>query len=111
MARRPRSFQIELNFDGLTDSITNLVGALIVLVLILLGIMNSPRLLDVPSDKASGDAAAEAESVDDLLQEMQLLQARLAVIDSQMNSVESELPELKQKIVLLSKQAISEEGQ
>jgi hypothetical protein len=111
MARRQRSFQIELNFDGLTDSITNLVGALIVLVLILLGIMNSPRLLDVQREKAAGEAAAEAESVDDLLQEMQLLQARLALINSQMNAVESELPELKEKIVLLSKQAISEPGQ
>jgi hypothetical protein len=101
MPRRPIA-EIELNFDGLTDSLTNLVGTLILFVFLLFVLTRESALPGVASgfdNRAGGNRSAT-----DLLQEITRLQALLKSLESQVAQQESDLPQLRQRLdTLLAK--------
>ena len=99
MARRNRSNQLELNFDGLADSVTNLVGALILLVVMVIGITK-----DVAGDAGppqpephAGEDGAEKPMLP-LKQRIALLEAQVGQVDASINQLNGRLQPLKQEI-------------
>lgn len=96
---RGRTTEIELNFDGLTDSLTNLVGTLILFVFLMFVLTRESSL----PQTASGfrDRAGGAHSIDKLLQRAAQLQSELQVIDQQIEQQATALPQLRHRIEVL----------
>lgn len=97
---------MELNFDGLTDAITNLAGALILLVVLLIGLTRS--VVEEPEEVVGATPAAEPppaveqaagdRTLESLLETVQTLRARIAHIDREIKDIEEQrLPELRQR--------------
>jgi len=95
MPRRPIT-EIELNFDGLTDSLTNLVGTLILFVFLMFVVTRENSL----PGAASGfhDRAGGTHSIQQLLQRAAQLQAELQVIDQQIEQQAAALPPIRHRI-------------
>ena len=98
MARQNRSGQLQLNFDGLTDSVTNLVGALLILVALLLGITKEivegtrPSRSDVTQRQLGG-----AMSTDELLRQVAELRSEIEATDQQIDYAEQRIEELRDR--------------
>src|SRR4051794_24932225 len=91
MAKR-RMSQIELNFDSMTDLITNLAGGLILLVLLLLGVtreavsQSKPAPPPAPAEEEpqeAGDRSAKAlrQRINDLQIELKSIESSLQRLD------------------------------
>lgn len=100
MARVNRNSQVELNFDGLTDSVTNLVGTLILLVVLVMG-------LSKKSGGARPDPTSDApRPIEELIGRVESLRAELAAIDREISDIEQvRLPELRKQISDLNSKA------
>jgi len=94
MARR--SNELELNFDGLTDSITNLVGALIILVVLLVAITR-PASDNRPSPgetRASDVTDSQGEkTAEEMLRQVQTLRQQIQSADREIAAMERRLRE------------------
>ena len=99
MARRRKS-EIELNFDGLTDSVTNLVGALILIVLLMIGVTTS----SAPSAPAPAQRPAPvgSESAEQLLMKIEYIRAQIRAVRNEQDSIAAELSAARVKVGELS---------
>lgn len=106
MSRKQRSGNVELNFDGLTDSVTNLVGALILLVVLIIGItreaVSQPALR---RNSRPGDAPVRQKSIRPLQNRVNLLRAQINGVDRNIDSLKRELKQLSDEIDRLMKKA------
>jgi len=101
MARSSRESDLELNFDGLTDATTNLVGALILLVILLVGVTVAkpePGVGQVRPAPIEPEPSIEGpRSVDELLRQAELLRAEIAAVDNEIKLLEDRLPALRDR--------------
>jgi hypothetical protein len=99
-----RNTTLELNFDSLTDTITNLCGGLILLVMLVVG-GSHPKLegqddLPPPEQKVGGDS-----HIDQLLRQMQAISAQLDQVQQETQRAESRLPDLEREIEELNRKS------
>ena len=91
-----------MNFDGLTDAVTNLTGTLILLVVLILELTH-------PARRASDGAAKppqEQQQVEPLLQRMQALELATRFIDGEISALEKDLSEnLEPRVKALEEKA------
>lgn len=100
MAQRRRGSQFRMNFDGLTDAVTNLVGALVLLVVLLIGI--TERASYRPPTVAAG-AAAEGDQTDetqleDLFRRTEILREQVAQANRRIDRYEAELATIRERV-------------
>jgi chromosome segregation ATPase len=102
MARR-RDSTLELNFDSLTDTITNLCGGLILLVMLVTGASQPKKEgvteLPPPENKVGSDSR-----VDQLLNDLHTINAHVEQVEQDTARVEARLPEIEEEIEELSRQ-------
>lgn len=103
MAAR-RNTTLELNFDSLTDTITNLCGGLILLVMLVIG-ASHPKLegrdeLPPPEGKVGGDSR-----IDQLLEHLQVISGQVEQVQQDTQRAESRLPDLEKEIEELTRKA------
>lgn len=91
---RKRHSGLELNFDGLTDSVTNLVGALILLVVLIIGVtreaISQPKE-PAPPPKNVGQKDAGERSI-------RPLERRVVDIETQIKQAEGDIQAMKADI-------------
>lgn len=93
MAQRGRNSSQEMNFDGLADSVTNLVGALILVVILVIGVTG--EAVSQPTEKKSGGGTRNIMS----------LQQQLAAMRTQLTQVDEETNALTKKMETLRSEA------
>lgn len=98
---------IEMNFDGLTDSVTNLTGTLILVALLLIGMTTSYVRPAAKPKAAAPNEAEEAASrpMGELLARLQTLQGQLASSDAEIKQMEQRLEELQDRYTELTNRA------
>lgn len=99
MARR-RSGNPEMNFDGLTDSVTNLVGALILIVIMLIGVTRDVLPESTPAIpqftlRVEKESLEETKTVEELLRRVQYLQSEIDATDQRIKVAEAQVDELQ----------------
>lgn len=82
MARKRRGDGLELNFDGLTDAVTNLVGSLLLLVVLVLG-MSRPKA----ADSGAGGASAAQQQLESLRLEIRGLHGQVDALEPQLRQL------------------------
>ncbi len=96
---RPRTSQLELNFDGLADSVTNLVGALILLIVLLIGVTQRAVIAPPPGtvrDDGGAESSDEAETtLAQFLQQVTLLRSRTLQNQHRCESIQQDVSGLK----------------
>lgn len=106
MAARKRNSELQLNFDGLTDSVTNLVGDLILLVVLLIGV--TKEAVRAPAESLSietGENKKAPKSIVPLLDRINLLQSELQQVHREVAQLEGRLPDLRAEVEQLLRQA------
>lgn len=96
MARRVS--QLDLNFDGLTDAVTNLAGTLILIALLLMGLTQAAVIPAAPNSVAPPDeqqAFEGPQKLDDLRQQIDQLLAGIHVSDQELEGLKKRLDELR----------------
>jgi hypothetical protein len=92
MSRRQKP-RVELNFDGLTDSIMNLAGSLILLVVLVFAITKAKESGEEqpppPDNKAGGEL-----SISPLMESLQSVNSGLTGVEREVQRIEARLPEL-----------------
>ena len=106
MARRRRNTEIELNFDGLTDAVTNLVGALILLVLLLVGVTREYVIFAQPTapppPAPNMDEPLEGpKTLDELHRQVAVLRAAIIQADQEITELEQKMPDLRDRAEIL----------
>lgn len=96
MPRQRRNSAIELNFDGLTDSVTNLVGALILLVVLLLAITKEIPLNATPAMQGAARPAPldGSKTIDELWLQVTQLRLQIKAADQYIATAEARVEEL-----------------
>jgi hypothetical protein len=101
---RSRDSQVEMNFDGLADSVTNLVGALILVLVLVIGItddaVSQPPV--VPVTPSPEPAAAEPFRGDRTLP---TLENRVAILRSRLQTSDQDVTRLRSRLGELHEQA------
>ena len=96
MTRKARNQHVAVSFDGLTDAVTNLTGAIILLVVLVLGIT-----AEAPPQPSEGEAVAEGaadRTVESLLQRAQAMRLAIRGIEDAIRQRQQELPELERRL-------------
>lgn len=96
MASR-RASVVALNFDGLTDSVTNLAGSLILVTLLLMGITTDyvrPAIVTPPPEERAEDQLAD-QPIDGLIREVEVLRGQVTAADAEIVRLEQELARLR----------------
>lgn len=106
MSRRRRQSRIELNFDGLTDSVTNLVGALILLVVLIIGVTREAvsQQKEQPKPK-TGQRNAGQKSIKPLQDRVNQMKSQLRDVDNDIEQQKRELRTLREAVDELLKKA------
>ena len=106
MSRRRRQSRVELNFDGLTDSVTNLVGALILLVVLIVGVTREAvsRQKETPKPKTGKKNAGE-KSIKPLQDRVNQMKAQLRDVDNDIEGQKRQLRSLREEVQDLIKKA------
>lgn len=99
MSRQVRSNDIELNFDGLTDSVTNLVGSLILLVVLVVGLTSEVRPKELP--KAASEEVKAERSIASLIEQVEILSQQIRSVDQEVRTIEGRMPDHQQRIQTL----------
>jgi hypothetical protein len=110
---RSRASEIDLNFDGLTDALTNLVGTLILFVFLLMAVTREKTAVRPPAPPPvflPADAPAHARRSVDLLEEVAQLQAELQGMEAQTAAVENDIDMLRTRVAELARRAQSPPG-
>ncbi len=98
MAHGRRSGGPEMNFDGLTDAVTNLVGALILLVMLCMGITREAFAQDRdPRPPNPGPGSGEKPTAD-LQRRINLLRAEIARVEEDVKRLEGVVPPLQKQV-------------
>ena len=98
MTRRTRD-RIALSFEGLTDAVTNLTGALILLVALVLGVSHAARV-----QPGAGEASGET-SPDELFDLVTQLKIDIGLVEQDVSRLESEIPALEERVRVLAEKA------
>ena len=96
MARRHHAQKTITNFDGLTDAVTNLVGTLILLVVLILGITTQGQPRNRPDDSPTQET--ETLSIEPLVRRIEMIRLEIRQVDSQTRQIEQALPGLEERI-------------
>jgi hypothetical protein len=104
---RGRSTSIRFNFDSLTDTVTNLSGTLILIVVLVLGLTREmlPTIISPPPPEPSKEAGGKP--IAPLLWEIEQLKLQIRAVDEQIRNLETVLPELQQTVEELRRKAPS----
>lgn len=98
----PRKQEIELNFDGLTDSVTNLVGALILIVVLVISITQravyTPPPESVVAESGADEADRPLETIAELLRELDALNVETVRIRDGVTRIEQRIPEWRTSV-------------
>jgi hypothetical protein len=97
MAQVRNNDSVNVNFDGLTDSVTNLVGALILLVVLLVGI-TTKAVQDAPTPAFVGESQVGQLPVDELLEQVVVLQAQLDNANQQVRIVAQQVADVQRQL-------------
>jgi len=100
MARRKSC--VEWNFNGLTDSITNLTGSLILLVVLVFAV-TKPREAGLPEPSISDTTVGAETPIGALLNQIHSLKADVEHVDQQMQQIEARLPDITAEVEMLEK--------
>jgi len=106
MARQRRNEQASLNFDGLTDAVTNLTGTLILLVVLILGITTEAGT-PLHALRPPGEDGHDGKPIGPLLQKIENLKLQIQQVDQHVRELERDLPRLRQQVEDLRKAAES----
>jgi hypothetical protein len=99
MPRLRSSEHAQLNFDGLTDSVTNLTGTLVLLVLLLIGVtQRNVAPWPGPSAPAEENTDPGRQSADALLQQSSLMIEQLRRDEQLLGTVEGEASSLAEEV-------------
>jgi len=93
MPRKRRSGKTELSFDGLTDSVTNLVGALILLVVLIIGVTREAVSQQQPPERNKPAVPKNAGE-----KSIRPLQDRVNQLNAQINGVDNNIQVLKNEL-------------
>ena len=96
MNHRNRS-HLDLSFDSLTDVVTNLVGGLILLIVVVMG-MTTPRIGGVRALPPPDNQPGAEQPMNELLDRIRALQESLRVVEQDITQVEARLPELSDEL-------------
>lgn len=107
MARR-RNESVALNFDGLTDAVTNLTGTLILLVVLIFGITSEATVPEPPPPPPSPETH-EGKPIGPLLQKIDRLKLEIQQVDREIQALQDDLPRLQQEVDQLRQQTESAE--
>src|SRR5437868_668991 len=104
---RSRDTDLELNFDGLTDSLTNLVGTLILFVFLLFALTREikPEVAPQVVPKLAWTEVGKKRPTADLIRELASMQGELAALDGLVKQQESQAASLRERIDDLSRRA------
>lgn len=105
MARKRRNSQTELNFDGLTDSVTNLVGAMILLVVLLIGLTKRAVPDQPPHAANSATQQTDVGEMNQLLLQVESLMVAIQQTDQEIKDLEAEVPQLRAQVETLFEEA------
>ncbi len=97
MAKAKPTDIIDVNFDGLTDSVTNLVGAIILLVVLIVGVTTN-ALQKAPAPNEAMASQSGEFPVDALLQQVVVLQAQIDGADQQVRLVARQVAEIRRQL-------------
>lgn len=101
MTRKARTSQIEINFDGLTDSVTNLVGSLILILVLLIGLTTSGSYSNVPPGTVVSQPLEEplegTRSVRTLRLQIEELLSQIEQSDAEISSHEEKMRSLRKR--------------
>lgn len=102
MARRNRASRQEMNFDGLADSVTNLVGALILVVVLVMGVTEeavsqAPAPEPVPQGNPRSILPLQ-QRLATLQAQMEQVQQSAKALNGQLDSLRTEADELFKKV-------------
>lgn len=98
MARSRRTNQLEMNFDGLADSVTNLVGALILLVVLVIGLTKDAPLRAAPPSPEPSTGEGGEKPILPLQQRIAVLQTQVRQVDASIDDLNGRLQPLRQEI-------------
>jgi hypothetical protein len=87
----------EFNFDGLTDSVTNLVGGLILLVVMVIG-ATQPKQSGVDHLPAPDNVVGEEQKMDPLLDQISALKTDTEGVEQEILCIEARLPEIQKEL-------------
>jgi hypothetical protein len=101
MARRRRENTVSLNFDSLTDTITNLAGALILVVVLVLGMSR-----DAPVDpRPPPEPTQEGEKLmGPLVVRLERARSQMRKLEADVGTLESGIEDLRRKLSQSSRQ-------
>jgi hypothetical protein len=99
MKRLRRRDTIELNFDGLTDAVTNLVGTLILLVVLVMMLTRESASF-TPRETAAG-ADQQPQSAVSLLERIEVLREQIRQVQREVQTLEDDLPGIQARIAAL----------
>jgi hypothetical protein len=102
---RAREGGIQFNFDSLTDTITNLSGTLILIVVLVLGLTRAVTREVVPPPPPGPPGQAGGKPIAPLLRQVEQLKLQIRAVDQEVGSLEAILPELQQAVEDLRKRA------
>lgn len=95
MTRRRNA--LDINFDSLTDTITNLCGGMILLVM-LVTFASQPKIAGVKDLPPPENKIGAKSRVDVLLDNIQTLNIATLKVEQQTAEIEARLPELEEEI-------------
>jgi hypothetical protein len=104
---RGRSQELELNFDGLTDTLTNLVGTLILFVFMMLGITHdagSQAAAPVVVNQLWEDQG-KAKPIGELRHQLAVLETELQSVTAQVAAEEAMIPRIEARLAELSRKS------
>lgn len=91
----------ELSFDGLADSVTNLVGALILLVLLIIGVTREAVSQTPEPPPQTGDGEADADgnvSLSPLTNRAEFLRSQLRTVEQEISDLDGSLEQLRGEV-------------
>ena len=102
MATRGRDTGVQFNFDSLTDTVTNLSGTLILIVVLVLGLTRDviPQAGPPPRPTAG---KPQGKPIEPVLRQVDQVRLQLRAVDQQIRQLETVIPELKQQLESLPK--------
>jgi predicted ATP-grasp superfamily ATP-dependent carboligase len=101
-----RQTTLELNFDSLTDTITNLCGGLILIVVLVVTISH-PKKSGTPNLPPPDNKLGAESAIDKLLDRIQTMSVDAQQVQQQIQGVEARLPEIEEQIEQLKQQAMA----
>lgn len=103
MARRRRN-DVDFNFDGLTDSITNLAGSLVLLVVLVFAI-TKPKERGMEEAPLANNTVGAETPMDALVERIAALKSDAAALARDTDAIGSRLPDLAGEVESLETQA------